>query len=39
MRQGHAPDRDLGAVMPRFTEEQLSDEDVLNIYTYLRSVN
>ncbi|BDP42183.1 hypothetical protein DAETH_21520 [Deinococcus aetherius] len=39
VRQGHAPDRDLGAVMPRFTEEQLSDEDVLNIYTYLRSVN
>lgn len=39
LREGHAPDRDLGAVMPRFTPEQLSDEDVLNIYTYLRSVN
>ncbi|WP_216323079.1 c-type cytochrome [Deinococcus aestuarii] len=39
LREGHAPGRDLGAVMPRFTEEQLSDEDVLNIYTYLRSVN
>ncbi|MEF2278562.1 c-type cytochrome [Deinococcus sp. YIM 134068] len=39
LREGHSPSRDLGAVMPRFTEEQLSDEDVLNIYTFLRAVN
>lgn len=38
VRQGHAPDRDLGAVMPRFTEKQLSDEDLTDIYAYLKTL-
>ncbi|SMB93914.1 c-type cytochrome [Deinococcus hopiensis] len=38
VRQGHAPDRELGAVMPRFTTEQLSDEDLTDIYAYLKTL-
>lgn len=38
VRQGHAPDRELGAVMPRFTKEQLTDEDLTDIYAYLKTL-
>lgn len=38
VREGHAPDRELAPTMPRFTEAQLSDEDLMDIYAYLKSL-
>ncbi|ABF44958.1 cytochrome c, class I [Deinococcus geothermalis DSM 11300] len=38
VREGHAPDRELGPVMPRFTTAQISDEDLTDIYAYLKSL-
>ncbi|WP_026332578.1 c-type cytochrome [Deinococcus apachensis] len=38
VRQGHAPDHELGPIMPRFTKEQLSDEDLTDIYAYLKTL-
>lgn len=38
VREGHAPDRELGPAMPRFTTAQISDEDLTDIYAYLKSL-
>lgn len=38
VRQGHAPDRELSAVMPRFTQAQVSQEDLVDIYAYLKTL-
>lgn len=35
LREGKTPTRELAALMPRFSETQLTDSDVANIYTHL----
>ncbi|GAA5514692.1 hypothetical protein Dcar01_03448 [Deinococcus carri] len=37
VREGHAPDRELAPMMPHFTTAQISDEDLTDIYAYLKS--
>ncbi|MFD1731647.1 c-type cytochrome [Deinococcus malanensis] len=39
VRQGKAPDRELGPNMPRFSEAQLSDADLASIHAYVTSLN
>ncbi|GAA0509669.1 hypothetical protein GCM10008937_16920 [Deinococcus depolymerans] len=39
LRQGRTPERELGAVMPRFSAAQISDEDVANIHAYIKTLN
>lgn len=39
IRQGKTPQRVLNATMPRFSETQLSDAEVLNIHAYIKSLN
>ncbi|EYB67186.1 hypothetical protein DEIPH_ctg050orf0036 [Deinococcus phoenicis] len=38
VHNGHAPDRELSPVMPRFTKDQVSDADLNNMYAYLKSL-
>lgn len=39
VRQGKAPDRELGPAMPRFSKAQLSDADLASIHAYVTSLN
>ena len=38
LRQGQAPDRALNATMPRFTETQVSDAEILDIHSFVKSL-
>lgn len=39
VREGKAPDKALGAVMPHFTTGMLSDTELANIHAFLKTVN
>ncbi|MBZ9750299.1 c-type cytochrome [Deinococcus sp. HMF7604] len=39
LREGKTPERELSAVMPRFSEQQLTDSDIANIYTFVKTLN
>ena len=39
VREGKAPEKTLGGMMPHFTAAQLSDADVNNIHAYVKSLN
>lgn len=39
VREGKAPSKTLSAVMPKFTTDMLSDEDLANIDAYVRTLN
>ena len=38
LREGKTPERELGAVMPRFTDAQLTDSDVANVYAFIKTL-
>lgn len=38
LRQGKTPQRELNNTMPRYTEQQLSDQDAYNIHAYIKSL-
>ncbi len=38
IREGRAPDRNLSAVMPKFSPEQLSDQDIANIQAHIKTL-
>ncbi len=38
VREGKAPGRDLGAMMPHFTASQLTDTDLLNLHKYVQGL-
>lgn len=38
LREGRAPNKTLGAVMPRFTAAQVSDQDIANLHAYFKSL-
>ncbi|GGR46996.1 c-type cytochrome [Deinococcus seoulensis] len=39
LREGKTPDRELGAVMPRFNETQLTDSDIANMQAFIKTLN
>ena len=39
LRQGKTPEKELSPVMPRFTEAQLSGQQVADVHAYLKSLN
>ncbi|GAA0518713.1 cytochrome c [Deinococcus depolymerans] len=39
LREGKTPERELGAVMPRFNETQLTDSDIANLQAYIKTLN
>lgn len=39
LREGKTPDRELSATMPRFTAEQVSDEEVANLHAFIKTLN
>lgn len=39
LREGKTPERELSALMPRFTDAQLTDSDIANIYWFLKTQN
>lgn len=38
LREGKTPTRQLGALMPRFTEAQVSDADIVNIHAFVKTL-
>lgn len=38
LRQGHAPDRELSTVMPRFSQAQISDAQIADLQAYLKTL-
>ncbi|GAA5435506.1 c-type cytochrome [Deinococcus aquaticus] len=39
LREGKTPERELGAVMPRFNETQLTDSDIANLQAFIKTLN
>ncbi len=39
LREGKTPERELGAVMPRFDEKQLTDSDIANLQAFIKTLN
>lgn len=39
LREGKSPEKELSAVMPRFTPDAVSDADIANMHAYLKSLN
>ncbi|PTA68198.1 c-type cytochrome [Deinococcus arcticus] len=39
LREGKTPERVLSAAMPRFTEQQLTDSDIANLFSYVKTLN
>lgn len=39
LREGKTPQRQLSAAMPRFSEAQISDAQVVNLHAYIKSLN
>lgn len=39
LREGKTPERMLNATMPRFSPEQVSDEEIANIHAYIKTLN
>ncbi|GGL06266.1 c-type cytochrome [Deinococcus radiotolerans] len=39
LREGKTPERELQAMMPRFTEAQLTDSDIANLQAYIKTLN
>ncbi|MFD2610083.1 c-type cytochrome [Deinococcus taklimakanensis] len=37
VREGKAPDRELAPMMPRFSDAQLTDADMANVFTHLKT--
>ncbi|CAM3052121.1 hypothetical protein DERA104750_11965 [Deinococcus radiodurans] len=38
LREGKAPDRELNTIMPRFTEAQLSAQQVADVHAYIKTL-
>ena len=38
LREGRAPNKTLGQVMPRFTATQVSDQDIANLHAYFKTL-
>lgn len=39
LREGKTPERQLSAAMPRFSEAQISDAQVVNLHAYIKTLN
>ena len=39
LREDKAPDRNLSSLMPKFSPEQLSDQDIANIQAHIKTLN
>ncbi|WP_221088267.1 c-type cytochrome [Deinococcus aquaedulcis] len=39
LREGKTPERVLSAAMPRFSEDQLTDSDIANLFSYVKTLN
>jgi mono/diheme cytochrome c family protein len=39
LREGRTPERELNATMPRFSEAQLSDAQVADLFAYIKTLN
>lgn len=39
LREGKTPERQLAPTMPRYSEAQLSDAQILDLHTYIKSLN
>lgn len=39
LRQGKTPERELNATMPRFSETQLTDEQIADVQAYIKTLN
>ncbi|MHA0041376.1 c-type cytochrome [Deinococcus sp. PEB2-63] len=39
LREGKAPEKELAATMPRFSDAQLTDSDIANVQAYIKTLN